>query len=63
MQVLIVVPRFNTKLGAFNEKSFENNENAGFLQKSVVFLSKENPRQGCTKPKTELGMHQNLYFQ
>ena len=30
--------------------------------KSVVFLRKKSPRQGCTKPKTELGMHQNPHF-
>ena len=30
-----------------------------FFIKSVAFLQKKSPRQGCTKPKTELGMHQN----
>ena len=30
--------------------------------KSAVFLRKKNPRQGCTKPKTELGMHLNPHF-
>ena len=32
-----------------------------FLE-SDVFLRKKSPRQGCTKPKTELGMHQNPHF-
>ena len=34
-----------------------------FFLKSAVFLRKRSPRQGCTKPKTELGRHQNPYFQ
>ena len=33
-----------------------------FFHKSCVCLRKKSPRQGCTKPKTELGMHQNPYF-
>ena len=33
-----------------------------FFLKSAVFLRKKSPRQGCTKPKTELGMHQNPHF-
>ena len=33
-----------------------------FFLKSAVFLKKKSPRQGCTKPKTELGMHQNPHF-
>ena len=32
-----------------------------FFLRSAVFLRKKSPRQGCTKPKTELGMHQNPY--
>ena len=34
-----------------------------FVLKSDVFLRKKSPRQGRTKPKTELGMHQNPHFQ
>ena len=37
-------------------------KNHVFLCKSGVFLRKKSPRQGCTKPKTELGMHQNPHF-
>ena len=33
-----------------------------FFLKSAVFLIKKSLRQGCTKPKTELGMHQNPNF-
>ena len=33
------------------------------FRKSDVFLIKKSPRQGCTKPKTELGMHENPHFQ
>ena len=29
----------------------------------LCFSDKKSPRQGCTKPKTELGMHQNPNFQ
>ena len=32
-----------------------------FFQK-CCFSVKKSPRQGCTKPKTELGLHQNPYF-
>ena len=28
----------------------------------MFFCGKKGLRQGCTKPKTELGMHQNQYF-
>ena len=34
-----------------------------FFHKRAVFLREKSTRQGCTKPKTELGMHQNLHFQ
>ena len=32
------------------------------FHKKSIFLRKKSRRQGCTKPKTELGMHQNLHF-
>ena len=34
-----------------------------FFSEKCCFLRKKSPRQGCTKPKTELGMHQNPHFQ
>ena len=36
-------------------------KNNVFSQK-CCFSQKKKPRQGCTKPKTELGMHQNPHF-
>ena len=33
------------------------------FSKVLFFLLKKSPRQGCTTPKTELGMHQNPHFQ
>ena len=33
-----------------------------FFCKNDAFLTKRSARQGCTKPKTELVMHQNPYF-
>ena len=62
MPVLIVVPRFNSKLGPFWWKIIEKSSKIMFFRKSCVFLRKKSPRQGCTKPKTELGMHQNPHF-
>ena len=61
MPVLKVVPRVNSKLIHFNEKSFENHQTSYVSSRSDVF--QQNKRQGCTTQKTELGMHQNPHFQ
>ena len=63
MPVLIVVPPVTSKLGSFWLKKNWKSSKIMFFYQKCCFSEKKSSRQGCTKPKTKLGMHQNPYFQ